>query len=159
MHGKGPPQYPPLPALLALGPLHKSLPCAACDALVLTPRPTITNLPAAAEETPQQIPPSLLHQRELHVLIPPTVSTAKGNTVQLTDNALTGGTALTGPGFLHGSLWLWTGQMLTQHFSDSVRMCMPEGGRGASAETLGDDSPTPLPPTCQQLGKEHRTTG
>jgi hypothetical protein len=132
---------------------------AACDALVLILRPTIANLPAAAEETPQRIPPSPPHQRELHALILPTVSTAKGNTVWLTDNALTGSTTSTGPGFPHGSLWPWMGQMSTQHFSNSVRICMPEGGRGASAETLGDNTSAPLPPACQQMGKEHRDTG
>jgi hypothetical protein len=125
------------------------------NALVLTPRPTIAHLLAAAEETPQQIPPSPLHQRELHALILPTVSTAKGNTVQLTNNALTGGTALTGPGFPHGLLWLWTGRLLTQRFSNSVRMRVPKGGRGASTETLDDDTPAPLPPACQRLVKGH----
>jgi hypothetical protein len=118
----------------------------------------VAHLPAVAEETPQLIPPSPLHQRELHALTPPTVSTAKGNTVRPTDDALTGGTALTGPGFPHGSLWLWMGRMSTQCFSDSVRMHMPKGGRGASAEILGDDSSAPLLPACQQLGKEHRNT-
>jgi hypothetical protein len=43
----------------------------------------------------------------------PTVSTAKGNRVQLTNNALTGSTASTGPGFPHGLLWPWMGWLLT----------------------------------------------
>jgi hypothetical protein len=112
---------------------------AAHDVLVLILRPTIANLLAVAEETPQLIPPSPPHQRELHALILPTVSTVKGNIVRPTDDALTGGTALTGPGFPHGLLWLWMGHLLTQRFSNSVRMRMPEGGRGASTETLGND--------------------
>jgi hypothetical protein len=125
------------------------------DALVLTPRPIIAHLPAAAEETPQLIPPSPLHQRELHALILPTVSTAKGNIVRPTNNALTGSTALTGPGFPLGLLWLWTGQLLIQHFRDLERIHGPEGERGPSIEVLGDDTPAPLLPACQQLGKEH----
>jgi hypothetical protein len=159
---QGPTLVPPFASVAGAGATPQKLAVhklrTACNVLVLTPRPTIANLPAAAEETPQRTPPSLPHQRELHALIPPIVSTAKGNTVRPTDDALTGDTASTGPGFPHRLLWPWMGWLLTQHFSDSVRMRMPEGGRGASAEILGNNTPAPLPPACQQLGKEHRNT-
>jgi hypothetical protein len=78
-------------------------------------------------------PTNQLHQRELHALIPHTVSTAKGHTVHLTDNALTGSIGLTRLSFPHGSPCPTSGQRPNQHFqwaggspNMQVRRCKDE---------------------------------